>query len=73
MKLSQIVVFDEISDEFGNAHVRSKTRSLGQMLGKHCVHSRDHIFRQIIMKVGQNFCLDEILKEYENESYLVKK
>ena len=40
-------------------HVRSKTESLGQMLEKPCVPSRDHIFDQIIMKRGQNFCLNE--------------
>ena len=37
-----------------------KTRSLGQNSEKPCVHSRGHIFSQIIMKLGQNVCLDEI-------------
>ena len=41
-------------------HVGSKTRSLGQKLEKPFVRSRGHIFRQIIMKLGQNFCLAEI-------------
>ena len=38
------------------SHVRSKTtrRSLGQILEKPFVHSRGHIFSQIIMKLGQN-------------------
>ena len=45
--------------------VRSKTRSLGQILEKPCVPSKGNIFRQIIMKLGQKFCLDEILDEYE--------
>ena len=40
-------------------HVGSKTRSLGQVLEKPCVCSRGHIFSQIIMKLGQNVCLDE--------------
>ena len=53
-------------------YVGSKTRSLGQMLEKPCVHSKGHIFRQIIMKLGQNSCLDEILDPYENGSYRVK-
>ena len=41
-------------------HVRSRTMSLGQILEKACVHSRGHIFSPIIMKLGQNVCLDKI-------------
>ena len=44
----------------------SKTRSLGQILGKPCVRSRGHIM--IIMKLGQNVCLDEIADRFENGS-----
>ena len=44
-------------------YVVSKT---GQMLKQPSVRSRGHIFSQIIMKLGQNFFLDEI--SYENES-----
>ena len=40
-------------------HVRSKTGSLGQILEKACVRLRGHTFRPIIMKFGQNVCLDE--------------
>ena len=47
-------------------YVRSKTRSLGQTLKKPCVRSRGHIFSPIIMKLGQNVCLDKILDELEN-------
>ena len=32
----------------------------GEMLEKPCVRSRGHIFNQIIMKLGQIFCLHEI-------------
>ena len=39
-------------------HVGSKTRSPGQILGKPCVRSRGHIFSRILMKVGQDVCLD---------------
>ena len=46
-------------------HVGSKTRSLDQILEKPCVHSRGHIFSPIIMKLGQNVCLDEILDRFE--------
>ena len=38
-------------------HVGSKTRSLGQILEKVCVCSRDKIFGLILMKLGQSFCL----------------
>ena len=40
-------------------HVGSKTRSLGQILEKPCVCSRDQIFVLILMKLGQSFCLNE--------------
>ena len=40
-------------------HVRSKTRSPGQMLEKPCARARGHIFSPIIMKHGQNVCVDE--------------
>ena len=53
-------------------HVGSKSRSLGQTLEKPCVRSRGHIFSPIIMKLGQNVCLDEILDELENGSCRVK-
>ena len=41
------------------SHVGSKTRSLGHIFEKPCVRSRGHIFSLIIMKLGQNVCLDE--------------
>ena len=37
-----------------------------------CVYSRRHIFSSIIMKLGQNFCLDEVSEEFENGSFGVK-
>ena len=46
---------------FTLCHVRSKTRSLVQMLEKPCVHSIGHIISLIIMELVQNVCLDEIL------------
>ena len=39
-------------------HVGSKTMSLGQILEKPCVHSRGHILSPILLKLGQNVCLD---------------
>ena len=53
-------------------HVRSKTRSLGQISEKPYVHSRGHIFSPIIMKLGQNVRLDEILDRFANGSCSVK-
>ena len=38
-------------------YVRSKTRSLGQMLEKPCVGSRGHIFSPMIMKMVRMFDL----------------
>ena len=51
----------------------SETRSLGQMLEKSFVCSRGHIFSKIIMKHGQNVCLDGISDEFENGSCWVNK
>ena len=41
-------------------HGVSKISSLGQILEKSCVCSRDQIFGLILMKLGQGVCLDEI-------------
>ena len=38
------------------AHLESKTRSFGQITGK---HSRGHIFEVIIVNLAQNVCLDD--------------
>ena len=46
-------------------HVGSKTKSLGQILEKPFVRSRGHIFSLIIMKLGQNVCLDKISDDFE--------
>ena len=73
MKLGQNVCLNEISDEFENGYVRSKTRSLGQILEKPCVRSRGHIFSPIIMKLSQNVCPDEISDEFKNGSCWGKK
>ena len=54
-------------------HVGSKTRSLGQILEKPCVCSRDQIFGLILINLRQSFCLDEILYVFENGSCRVKK
>ena len=46
-------------------HVGSKTMSLGQILAKPYVYSRDQIFGLILMKLGQRFCIDEVLYTFE--------
>ena len=48
-------------------HVGSKART------KACVRSRGHIFSLILMQLGQNVCLSEILDEIENESCRVQR
>ena len=45
--------------------VGSKSRSLGQILKKSCLHSRGHIFGPIFPKLAQNVCRDEMLVEYD--------
>ena len=54
-------------------HVGLKTRSFIEILEKPCVCSRDQIFGLMLMKLGQNVCLDEILDMFENGSCRVKK
>ena len=52
--------------------VGSKSRSLGQILEKPCVRSRGHIFSLIVIKCGQNVCLDVISDEWEIGACRVK-
>ena len=54
-------------------HIRSKTRSLGQILEKPCVRSRGHILSPIIMKLGQNVCLGEVSDEFQKMGYVGSK
>ena len=67
MKLGQNVCMKSRTG-FKMDHVGAKTRSLGQILEKPCVCSRGHIFSLIIMKFGQNVCLDKIWDIFENGS-----
>ncbi len=53
-------------------HVGSKSRSLGQILEKSCVHSRGHIFGPIILKLCQDVCLDSLTDPIESGSCWVK-
>ena len=72
MKPDQNVCFNESQMSLKMGHVRSKTRSLGQILEKLCVQSRGVIFGHILMKISQNVCLDEISDDFENGVCTVK-
>ena len=43
-------------------HLRSKTRSPGQIRGKPCYHSSGHIFQAIIMNLAQNVWFDDFFR-----------
>ena len=47
-----IIIISRSSSKLG--HVGSKTRSLGQILEKPCVHSKEHSFDPKFMKLYQN-------------------
>ena len=47
-----ILIISRSSSKLG--HIRLKTRSLGQILEKPCVHSRVHFFFSNVMKLCQN-------------------
>ena len=53
-------------------HVGSKTRSLGQILEKPCVHSREHSFDSKFMKLNQNANDHNIEVKFETGSCWIK-
>ena len=53
--------------------VGSKSRSLGQILEKSCLHSKGHIFSAIFLKLAQNVCLDNISVKFDHGWGGVKK
>ena len=53
--------------------VRSKSRSLGQILDKSCEHSGGHTLDPIFLKLAQNDFLDKFLDVFENGGGWVKK
>ena len=65
-----VLIKSRISLKMGQ--FKLKTRSLGQILEKPCMHSRDHILSLIILKLGQNVCLDKISDDFEIGSCQVK-
>ena len=48
--------------------VGSKNRSLGHILEKHCIPSRDQIFGLILKKLGHSVRLDKILQGVRSHS-----
>ena len=71
MKLGQNVCVDKWTS-LKTGCVGPKTKLLGQILEKPSVHSNGHIFGPIIMKRGQNVCLDEVLDMFGNGPCRVK-
>ena len=53
-----ILIISRSSSKLG--HVRSKTRSLDQILEKLCVHSRVHSLVSNVMKLCQNVNLGQV-------------
>ena len=45
--------------------IGSKTRSVGQIMEKHCKHSRGHSLGPIFIKLAQNDHLDNISVKFE--------
>ena len=53
--------------------VRSKSRSLGQILEKPCDRSKDHSFDPIFIKLAQDVYLNDVPTPIENGCGQVKK
>ena len=53
-------------------YIGSKTRSLGQILEKPCVHSRGHSFDSKFMKLNQNVNDHNVYVRFETGSCWVK-
>ena len=65
-----ILTISQSSSNMGD--VGSKTRSVGQIIGKPCEHSRGHSFSPIFIKLAQNDHLDNISVKFEYGSCGVK-
>ena len=65
-----ILTISRLSSNMG--HVESKTRSVGQIIEKHCEHSRGHRFGPIIIKLAQNDYFNNISVTFEYGSCRVK-
>ena len=56
--LVRMFIFIKTRPSLKLGHVRSKTRSLGQILEKPCVYNCGFIFHWIFVKLCQNVCLN---------------
>jgi len=54
-------------------HIGLKTRSLGQILGNSCLHSRGQIDDSNLIKHDQNVCLSNISAKFEYGSCWINK
>ena len=64
------IIMSRSSSKVG--HVASKTRSLGQILEKPCVHSRGHSFDSKFMKLNKNASDHNIYVKFETGSCWIK-
>ena len=64
MKLCQNVKYHKFKSSSKLDHVGSKSRSLGQIIKKLCVHSKGHRFGQKFMKLYQN------VNSYKSKAHL---
>ena len=65
-----IIIISRSDSKLG--HVGSKTRSLGQILEKSCVHSRRHSFDPSFMKLCQNVSHHSIWVKFKTGSFRSK-
>ena len=65
-----IIIISRSSSKLGL--VGSKTRSLGQILEKPCIHSKEHSFDPTFMKVCQNVNHHNIKVKFKTGSCWVK-
>ena len=65
-----IIIISRSSSKMG--HVGSKTRWLGQILEKRCVHSKDNSFDPKFMKLCQNVNHHNIYVKFETGSCWVQ-
>jgi hypothetical protein len=66
-----VLIISEWSSTIG--WVGSKSRSLGQISEKSCLHSRGCIFGPIFHRLAQDLLLDDISDEFDNVGSKVKK
>ena len=66
MKLDQNVCLMKSGTSLELGHVGSKTRSRGQILENLVYALEATLYSLILMKLGQNACLEKILEEFKS-------